>query len=138
MDVRLIDPRDTGWEITSPSFRVYFWEPQPPPPGFPDHPGGYHSAEYEVSDVDVGEVLAWAETTATRGSTYTVYAVVDHCGERGLVRLAGVDPTAAQDAPKRKAGPSARGAPSRSVWRNVARRRVAMGGAREGRRERPY
>ena len=95
MDIRPVDPRDTHWEITCPSFRVYFWQPQPSPPGASEHPGGYHSTEFEVSGVDVGEVLTWAEATAPRGSTYTVYALVEQGGERGLVRLAGVDPMAA-------------------------------------------
>jgi hypothetical protein len=44
--------------------------------------------------VDVGEALAWAEATKPAGSTFTIYAVIEGAGERGLVRLAGVDPTA--------------------------------------------
>jgi hypothetical protein len=96
MDIRPVDPRDTDWEMTCTSFRVYFWKAQPSPPVAPEHPGGYHSTAVEVSGVDVGVVLKWAEATAPRGSTYTVYAVVEQGGERGLVRLAGVDPTAAQ------------------------------------------
>lgn len=96
MDVRLVDPRDVGWEIGSPLYRVYFWERQPPPPGAPELVG-YHSAEFEASGAeDVGEVLAWGEETATAGSTYTVYAVVEIGGERGLVRLRGADPTGPQ------------------------------------------
>jgi hypothetical protein len=94
VDVRPVDPRDTLWEIDSPSYRIYFWERQPPPPGAPELVG-YHSAEFEASGVeDVGEVLAWAKETATAGATYTVYAVVEFAGERGLVRLRGADPTA--------------------------------------------
>jgi hypothetical protein len=55
----------------------------------------YHATEFELGYVeDVGHVLAWAEATAAPGSTYTVYVVVEGDRERGLVRLAGVDPTA--------------------------------------------
>jgi hypothetical protein len=95
MHVRPIDPRDTVWEIDSHSYRFYFWEPQPPPqPNLPVHPVSYHSSEFEVTDVDVAEVIAWAEATASPGSTYTLYAVIDQGNERGLIRLAGVDPLA--------------------------------------------
>jgi hypothetical protein len=96
MDIRPVDPRGTEWELTCSSFRVYFWQAQPSPPGHPEQPGGYRSEEFEVSGVDVGKVLEWADATAPRGSTYTVYAVIEQGGERGLVRLAGVDPTAGQ------------------------------------------
>ena len=96
MDIRPVDPRDTDWEMTCTSFRVYFWKAQPSPPIAPEHRGGHDSTEFEISGVEVGEVLEWAEATAPRGSTYTVYAVVEQGGERGLVRLAGVDPTTAQ------------------------------------------
>jgi len=95
MDVRPVDPRDTGWEVESPSYRVYFWTRPPAPPGVPADLVMYRSNEFELSGVeDVGEVLAWADATAAPGSTYTVYAVVEGVRERGLVRLAGVDPTA--------------------------------------------
>ena len=54
----------------------------------------YVSEEFEVDGADVAAVLAWAETTASPGRTYTLYALV-HCdGAAGLVRLAGADPTA--------------------------------------------
>jgi hypothetical protein len=96
MEVRLVDPRDTDWEIVQPMFRVYFWEPQPAPPGVPKESAGYRSTEFEVSGVDVSEVLAWAETNTPSGATRTIYAVVEQGNRRGLVRLAGTDPTAAQ------------------------------------------
>ena len=96
MDVRPVDPRDTVWEINTPSYRIYFWEPQAAAP-VPQQPVSYRSNEFEVSGVDVGEVLAWAESTKPPGSTYAIYAVIEGAGERGLVRLAGVDPTAADE-----------------------------------------
>jgi hypothetical protein len=44
---------------------------------------------------DVHEVIEWAEAEAVaRGATYTLYAKVDNgANDRGLVWLAGVDPT---------------------------------------------
>jgi hypothetical protein len=53
----------------------------------------YELDSFEVEDVDVTGVLAWAEVTAARDRTYMLYALV-HCdGAAGLVRLAGTDPT---------------------------------------------
>lgn len=37
--------------------------------------------------------LAWADENAGADRTYTLYAAVDRGGERGLVRLLGIDPT---------------------------------------------
>lgn len=55
----------------------------------------YTSDEYEISDADVHEVIAWAEAEAG-ARTYTLYAAVhDHRGELGLVHLAGLNPTEA-------------------------------------------
>jgi hypothetical protein len=96
MKVRQVDPRDVAWEIDFPSYRVYFWKPDPPPVGVRDHPVGFSSNEFELSGVsDVGEVLAWIEASASPGSIYTLWVVVVQGDERGLVRLAGEDPTAA-------------------------------------------
>jgi hypothetical protein len=86
MDCRPVDPRDTRWELSSPVYRVYFWLRLPQ--------GGYASDEFELRGAsDVREVLSWAEQRA-EDRTFTVYALVDAPGERGLVQLAGVDPTA--------------------------------------------
>jgi hypothetical protein len=53
----------------------------------------YELESFELENVDVAAVLAWAEATASPDRTYTVYALV-HCdGAAGLVRLAGTDPT---------------------------------------------
>jgi hypothetical protein len=93
VDVRSVDPRGTHWEVTSPTFHVYFWEPQKPPADEVDAPVGYRSTEFEVSDADVRDVLAWADQRVSSQGQYTIYAVVDHGGEQGLVLLAGSDPT---------------------------------------------
>jgi hypothetical protein len=94
MDVRPVDPRDTRWEIDSPSYRVYFWTRPPAPPDVPEDLVIYHSTEFELSGAaDVSEVRAWAEANAPPGSTHTVNVVLERDQERGVVRLAGVDPT---------------------------------------------
>ncbi len=82
-----VDPRDITSEDTSPAYRVYFWRPL-------DAPGAFESTEFELTDADAEEVIAWARTTARIEQTYTVYAVVHRPDGRGLVRLAGSDPTA--------------------------------------------
>jgi hypothetical protein len=85
VDIQPIDPRtDSRWE-TAPihNYRVIFW-------------GKGAAYEFDIADAaDVHEVIGWAEQEArTRGSTYTLFARVDR-GEtdRGLIWLAGVDPT---------------------------------------------
>lgn len=86
MDVRPIDPRDETWEIERPRFRVYFWT-------------GTASEEYELSRTDVHGAIQWAE--GQRGDrTYTLYACADVDG-LGLIRLAGVDPSAEQASARR-------------------------------------
>jgi hypothetical protein len=73
-----VDPRDTRWERYAPAYRVYFWD-------------GGSSDEYEITDADVPEVLAWAETQAQRTNrTYVLWLRHEdrHDGP-GLIRLAG-------------------------------------------------
>jgi hypothetical protein len=85
LDARPVDPRDIRWEVSSPTYRVYFWRRVG---------GGYRSEEFQLSGAsDVRDVLSWAEERA-EGSTFTVYALLEIRGELGLVQLAGVDPTA--------------------------------------------
>jgi hypothetical protein len=87
MHARPIDPRDTEIELTSPTYRVFFWERLTT---HGETPPAYASYEFEIDDAqDVHEVLHWAE--ANRGDrTFTAYVVVD----KTLVRLSGQDPTA--------------------------------------------
>jgi hypothetical protein len=99
MDVRQVDPRDIGWQIDSPAYRVYFWEEPQARPAVPESLVMWQSNEFELTGADdVTQVLAWAKATGNPGSTYAVYAVVEGTGDRGLVRLAGVDPTASDSA----------------------------------------
>jgi hypothetical protein len=86
VDIRPVDPRDIEWEASSPAYRVYFWRE--------DSRGGYASEEFQLDGAtDVHEVLTWVAENAD-GRVLTVYALVEVEGGRGLVRLAGVDPTA--------------------------------------------
>lgn len=78
MRIESVDPRDTRWEVAAPVYRVYFCTD-----------GG--TDEYQVSDADVPEVLAWAEADARRHRTnYVVYVRSEHpIHGPGLLRLAG-------------------------------------------------
>jgi hypothetical protein len=85
MEARPVDPRDERWQVTSPTYRVYFWEALSTPPAMA-------SDEYELVDAaDVHEVLAWADKRVLPHQSYEVFVVVDH-PDRGLVRLAGLCP----------------------------------------------
>jgi hypothetical protein len=88
VEIRPVDPRDVRWEISEPTFRVYFWKLQ----GF-EISSGYESSEFEVNDADVVEVLTWADATAGDGQTYTLDVLVPTGSELGSIRLAGRDPT---------------------------------------------
>jgi hypothetical protein len=80
-------------------FYVVFWrQPRLPEPDLPA--GGqeqvmWAAAEHCVGEAeDAHEVIAWAEEEARRRSAiYTLYAVVLIGKEKGLVWLAGLDPT---------------------------------------------
>ena len=78
MQIHGVDPRDTRWSRYAPAYRVYLWD-------------GSSSDEYEVTDADVPEVLAWAEDEAHRtGRTYVVWLRhEDRHDGAGLIRLAG-------------------------------------------------
>ncbi len=82
-----VDPRDVISEDSPPAYRVYFWRRLAAP-------GAFESTEFELTDADAEEVFAWARTTARSDQTYTIYAVVERPDGRGLLRLAGTDPTA--------------------------------------------
>jgi hypothetical protein len=84
-----IDPRDQRRESDSPAYRVYFWQSVGSGEG-----SGWQSEEWELTEADVDEVLAWADAQAG-GRTMSVWVVVHRdAGGVGLIRLAGIDPTA--------------------------------------------
>ena len=79
-----VDPRDQRWEVWSPRFRVSFWRLTV---------DGWASREFELAATDVVAVLEWVKEHAEPRETSAVYCVVDGSDGRGLVRLAGNDPT---------------------------------------------
>jgi hypothetical protein len=98
MNVRHCDPRDMKWRHEPLAYRVYFWRPlggtteRPADIGIP-----YESDEFELTDArNVMEVIEWANADSA-GRTYTLYAVSEDGvgGRRGMIHLAGVDPTVA-------------------------------------------
>ena len=88
MHVQPVDPRDTGWEVSRPHYRVHFWRPFDGPPD-----AGWASEEWQVEDADVQEVLAWANSDEMH-RIYTLYVCCTCDGVPGLIRLHGGDPTA--------------------------------------------
>ncbi len=85
MQAHQVDPRDEGWEVKSPLYRVYFSRPRN---------GGWESDERELDAADVSEAICWAEENSD-GRDYVLYAVVpDEGGRVGLIRMYGSDPTA--------------------------------------------
>ena len=78
MQVDGVDPRDRGWEVDEPIYRVYF------------HDANGASDEYEVSGADVRSVIEWADGESG-DRTYVLYARVSING-LGLLRLQGHDP----------------------------------------------
>ena len=80
-----IDPRDQTSEVDDPAYRAYFW----------DSPSACD--EWELSEADIDEVLDWVRANS-RGRPHSLWVVVPttHPGVQ-LVRLRGIDPTAAPD-----------------------------------------
>ena len=83
LDARLVDPRDSHWELWHPAYRVSLWTRS-------GH--AWVSREFEIDAADVNDVLDWIRQQGD-AETFTLYAVVDQGEDRGLVRLAGSDPT---------------------------------------------
>ena len=83
LDARPVDPRDHAWELWDPRYRVYFWRRVG---------DAYHSRAFEIAAEEVGDALRWADENRNAEESFTLFAVVDR-GDRGLVRLAGTDPT---------------------------------------------
>jgi hypothetical protein len=97
MKIEPIDPRtDPRWE-TAPThgYRVVFWQQGPGPPDRPGSLGGWGCSDQDLEEtLDVHEVIEWAEAEARRlRSMYALYAKVDRGSDRGLVWLAGINPT---------------------------------------------
>ena len=77
--VRVVDPRDIDWEDSNPVFRVHFRDL---------HRQGA-TTEFELTEGDVFEVLAWARTSLpTYGSEFHLYLRLKEGDRSGLVLLA--------------------------------------------------
>jgi hypothetical protein len=87
-----VDPRDQQWENDRPAYRVYFWQSTGSGAG-----SGWQSDEWELTETDVDEVLAWGGRRAG-GRTMSVWVVHRDARGVGLIRLAGIDPTADREA----------------------------------------
>ena len=81
MRVLQVDPRDQQWENDGPAYRVYFWT------------GSSCCDAWRLTETDVDGVLACADEHAN-GRTTSVWVVHSDGNGLGLIRLAGVDPTA--------------------------------------------
>jgi hypothetical protein len=86
VEVKPVDPRDTGWETDDPRYRVYFWKQQGP--GLM-----WSSDEWELTGADVESALAWARADEA-GRQFVLYAVVRDSAGLGMIRLLGDDPLA--------------------------------------------
>lgn len=79
MIVEGVDPRGIDWEESDPVFRVYFR----------DLRRHGTTTEFELTEADVFEVLAWARTNLpTYGSEFDLYLRRREGGRTGLVLLA--------------------------------------------------
>jgi hypothetical protein len=83
-----IDPRDQRWQSDSPAYRVFFWQSLGS-----GESSGWRSEEWELTEADIDEVLAWAGSHAA-GRTVSIWVVHRDADGVGHIRLAGIDPTA--------------------------------------------
>lgn len=85
MRARPIDPRDQTSQVDDPSYRVYFWA---------EDAGA--KEEWEISEGDLDEVLAWISSHAS-GRSHSLWVVTRSAGEVCLIRLRGIDLDADRD-----------------------------------------
>lgn len=83
-----VDPRDTRWEVSDPTYRVYFWEPS-----------GGACDEYELRGAtDTFQVIEWTQRLPRdhphlSGWTLDVWvSYTDRIDGPGLIRLVGGGP----------------------------------------------
>ncbi len=92
VQIAQVDERDSGWELSTPRFRVYL------------HGSGESSTAgwtdtYDITGADVVQVIDWAQRQAGDSLTYAVALVWDDPAQedvnpgsgRGLVWLVGMD-----------------------------------------------
>ena len=81
------------WMNVAPTYRVDFWRPISPADPASGLATGYKQDSYCVTDADVDEVIAWADSEAG-GREVVIYLSTKRANdEPGLIRLLGTDPT---------------------------------------------
>ncbi len=95
MQVRVVDPRSTTWELDNPVFYVSFFRHDSTHSHVPSESVGYESEEWELAGGDVQDALAWAKDHAGQDRSWTLHVVGPSPEGPGLIRLAGIDPNAA-------------------------------------------
>lgn len=81
------------WMADTPTYRVDFWRPISPGNPATGLATGYKQDSFYVTDADVDEVIAWANSEA-RGREVVIYLSTKRANdEPGLIRLLGIDPT---------------------------------------------
>lgn len=81
MHARHVDPRDQTSEDLAPAYRVFFW----------DEAGA--SSEFELTNTDLDEVLAWIEEFSS-GRSHSLWITARLEGHTHVARLRGIDPDA--------------------------------------------
>ena len=92
MQIARVDERDSGWELSTPRFRVYLH-------GSSESSTNGWTDTYDITGADVVQVIDWAQRQAGTSLTYAVALVYDDWGQerfnpghaRGLVWLVGMD-----------------------------------------------
>jgi hypothetical protein len=79
-----VDPRDQIFGVDAPRYRVYYWT------------GSSSCSEWELTEADLDEVLAWVRQHAD-GRTHSLWVVLRRDAGVELVRLRGIDPPAPAD-----------------------------------------
>jgi hypothetical protein len=94
-----VDPRDTRWEVDRRAYPVFIRSPVPGPPPVPPLAQAWRSAEYDVTEADVDEVLAWTRAQTASDGTLTVWVRGQDNGVPGVYRIAGWEPTRMEQPP---------------------------------------
>lgn len=86
------------WELETPVFWVIFFRRDPAYVDVPAESMSYESEEWELTGGDVQDALAWAEEHAGQDRTWILHVASPSSDGPGLIRLAGIDPNAANAA----------------------------------------
>lgn len=76
VNIHPVDPRDVEWEVDKPRYRIHFVDG-----------GSSHWDEYEVGEVDIDDVLSWADEHSDGRAYAVLVMVVAPGGTLGSVRL---------------------------------------------------